>query len=47
VRVWYDRDALLRPHHESGYSQVVEREPVDSEKPTEDKCEQAQDRAKL
>jgi hypothetical protein len=34
-------------HRESGDSQVVEREPADDAKPTEDKCGQAQDRAQL
>jgi hypothetical protein len=34
-------------HRESGDSQVVEREPADGAKLTEDKCGQAQDRAHL
>jgi hypothetical protein len=34
-------------HRDSGNSQVVEREPVDDAKSTEDKCGQAWDRAQI
>jgi hypothetical protein len=43
-REWKLRSRVIR---ESGVSQVVEREPADGAKPTEDKCGQAQDRAQL
>jgi len=34
-------------HKESGDSQIVEREPVDGEKPIEDKHREAQDRVHI
>jgi hypothetical protein len=34
-------------HRESGYSQVVEREPADDTEPIEDECRQAWDRGQI